>query len=174
MAESERGVQTATIEGEYFDSVVASQGDFNPFAARGWQTLRNLFKRRVAHSTTKSRLLEIGCGTGQSYQIYDGLISFHVGIDLSESAVRVAARNFPQSHWMRGDACQLPFADDSFDIIAFSSVLHHIPDYGAAVKEAARVLRPGGRVFAFDPNLLHPGKTFAGARSATVVRKRRV
>jgi dolichol-phosphate mannosyltransferase len=161
MAESDRAAQTATIEGEYFDSVVAEQGDFNPFADGGWQTLRNQFKQRVARPSPppdagSPRLLEIGCGTGQSHKIYEGLTSLHVGIDLSESAVRVAAKNFPQSKWLRSDACQLPFADNSFDIVAFSSVLHHIPDYTEALKEAARVLCPGGRIFAFDPNLLHP------------------
>jgi SAM-dependent methyltransferase len=54
------------------------------------------------------------------------------------------------------DACRLPFEDASFDRVAFSSVLHHIPSFEVALAEAARVLRPGGFVFAFDPNLLHP------------------
>jgi dolichol-phosphate mannosyltransferase len=182
MAESERDVRSATIEGEYFDSVVALEHDFNPFADRAWRTLRKQFKRRVAHTlappdagsevlrragsppdfTTapKPRLLEVGCGTGQSLRIYQDLYSTHIGADLSEAALRVAASKFPHSQWVRTDATQLPFADASFDVVAFSSVLHHIPDYTAAIKEAARVLRPGGRVFAFDPNLLHPAMLF--------------
>ncbi|HTL30566.1 MAG TPA: methyltransferase domain-containing protein, partial [Tepidisphaeraceae bacterium] len=45
---------------------------------------------------------------------------------------------------------------ESFDIIAFSSILHHIDDYIQPLREATRVLKPGGTVFAFDPNLLHP------------------
>jgi ubiquinone/menaquinone biosynthesis C-methylase UbiE len=40
--------------------------------------------------------------------------------------------------------------------VAFSSVLHHIGDRAGALAEAQRVLRSGGWVFAFDPNLLHP------------------
>ena len=40
--------------------------------------------------------------------------------------------------------------------MAFSSVLHHIPSFSLALSEAYRVLKPGGKVFAFDPNLLHP------------------
>jgi ubiquinone/menaquinone biosynthesis C-methylase UbiE len=102
------------------------------------------------------RLLEVGCGTGRSSQIYRGLIATHVGIDLSHEAVRVAAKRFPRSAWLRSNAAQLPFADESFDIVAFSSVLHHIKHYTSALKEAFRVLRPGGMIFAFDPNLMHP------------------
>ena len=50
----------------------------------------------------------------------------------------------------------MPFADATFDIVAFSSVLHHIDDFPKALAEAARVLKPGGRIFAFDPNVYHP------------------
>ena len=57
---------------------------------------------------------------------------------------------------MVADAGRLPFPDGSFDVVAFSSVLHHIPDFTPAVREAYRVLRPGGRAFAFDPNVLNP------------------
>jgi ubiquinone/menaquinone biosynthesis C-methylase UbiE len=57
---------------------------------------------------------------------------------------------------VRADAGRLPFAAASFEVVAFSSVLHHLPDRQAALAEARRVLRPGGWAFAFDPNLLHP------------------
>ncbi|MGA2584311.1 MAG: methyltransferase domain-containing protein [Tepidisphaeraceae bacterium] len=209
MGESDGGqTQTAIRESKYFDSVVTEQGDFNPFADRGWMTLRKQFEKRVVipsgwtrgaetgeslkpspgtpgegwgegppakiqdphpsplpeyrargeeqASRQGMRLLEIGCGTGQSWRIYEGFTSRHIGIDLSEAALRVATINFPKAVWMRQDACRLGFADETFDVVAFSSVLHHIPNYTDALKEAARVLKPGGRVFAFDPNLLHP------------------
>lgn len=67
----------------------------------------------------------------------------------------LAASRFPGS-WSQADACRLPFRAESFDLVAFSSVLHHIPDRLPALAEARRVLRLGGMVFAFDPNLLHP------------------
>ena len=57
---------------------------------------------------------------------------------------------------MRGDASHLPLADEQFDVVAFSSVLHHIDQFQLPLGEAFRVLRPGGYAFAFDPNLLHP------------------
>lgn len=57
---------------------------------------------------------------------------------------------------MQADACRFPFGSATFDLVAFSSVLHHLADRRSALAEALRILRPGGWAFAFDPNLLHP------------------
>lgn len=101
-------------------------------------------------------MLDVGCGTGQSQRIYRDRAGLYVGVDLSLGALRLAHGRFDATAWMQADALRLPFAEGSFDVVAFSSVLHHIGDRGAALAEARRVLKPGGWVFAFDPNLLHP------------------
>ena len=146
----------AESEGSYFDSFVSSEGEFNPFLERGWNTIRRRFIEMVSPKEN-SALLDVGCGTGQSFQLYDGYVSQrYVGIDLSQEALNRAKTRLPTQEWIHADACALPFADETFDIVAFSSVLHHIPDYGLAIAEARRVLKPGGKVFAFDPNILHP------------------
>jgi SAM-dependent methyltransferase len=134
---------------------VKERGEFDPFAPRGWRTIARRFTEMVP-SSDLSRLLDIGCGTGQSRQIYEDRTTGYVGIDLSFEALSVASRKFSAADWGQADACRLPFADGSFNAVAFSSVLHHIPDFLPALSEARRVLTPGGRVFAFDPNLLHP------------------
>lgn len=152
------GVNSASeSESRYFDSVISDEGEFNPFLERGWDTLRRRFEVMVS-PPENARLLDVGCGTGQSRQIYDRKItpSLYTGVDLSKNAIEVARVKFPDSHWTVCDACALPMESEQFDIVAFSSVLHHIPDFGRALVEAHRVLKPGGKVFAFDPNLLHP------------------
>jgi ubiquinone/menaquinone biosynthesis C-methylase UbiE len=145
----------AARERAYFDRFVREQGEFNPFAERGWRTLRKRFERWVA-LTRPVEILDIGCGTGQSRQIFIQQAVRYVGVDLSPTAIALAGNRFTESEWVAGDACALPFPGESFDVAALSSVLHHIPNFPAAVAEAARVLRPGGWAFAFDPNLLHP------------------
>jgi ubiquinone/menaquinone biosynthesis C-methylase UbiE len=145
----------AERERAYFDQFVRDRGDFNPFADRGWRTLARRFAEWVAPARPLE-ILDVGCGTGQSRQLYAAHAARYVGLDLSGEAVAVARGRFPDNEWVAGDACALPFADQSFDVVAFSSVLHHIPDFTPALREAARVLRPGGHAFAFDPNLLHP------------------
>lgn len=101
-------------------------------------------------------MLDVGCGTGQSQRIYRDRAGLYVGVDLSLGALRLAQGRFDAAAWMQADALRLPFAEGTFDVVAFSSVLHHIGNRGAALSEARRVLKPGGWAFAFDPNLLHP------------------
>lgn len=141
-------------DGEVFDRLVQEGGDFNPFTDHGWQTLTRRFASSVP-GAGGLRILDVGCGTGQSLRIYRQRADLYVGIDLSLGALRMAQGRFGRS-WMQADALRLPFAEGSFDVVAFSSVLHHIGDRGGALAEARRVLRPGGWAFAFDPNLLHP------------------
>lgn len=138
----------------WFDSLVHDQGTFNPFTDRGWRTFRRSFERAIP-GAAGARLLDIGCGTGSSRAIYEG-VGAYVGLDHATSALVVARAAHQRDRWLGGDALRLPFEDCSFDHVAFSSVLHHIADRTAALSEARRVLRPHGRVFAFDPNLLHP------------------
>lgn len=142
-------------ESEFFNDHVAHAGEFNPFAPAGWNTIARRFSEWLPFVQPLD-LLDVGCGTGHSKQIYHKHARNYTGIDLSREAVRVASRNHPDAAWICGDACALPFADGRFDVVAFSSVLHHIPDFERALVEAVRVLRPGGWVFAFDPNVLHP------------------
>lgn len=143
-------------EAATFDALVAEQGDFNPFTDRGWATLRQGFERLVLPGE-RLRLLDLGCGTGQSAQLYTACIGDYTGCDLSFGSLAIARRDLRDRNWINGDATKLPFAAESFDGVCFSSVLHHLPDnYLDALRQAERVLKPGGFVFAFDPNALHP------------------
>jgi SAM-dependent methyltransferase len=140
-------------EARHFDRLVLVEGDFNPFTDRGWATLAGRFA--TIAPAAPLRLLDVGCGTGQSRRVYADRLGSYVGADLSFGALAVARQRQPGS-WLNTDATRLPCRDASFDVVAFSSVLHHVPDRAAALDEAYRSLRRGGLVFAFDPNLLHP------------------
>jgi ubiquinone/menaquinone biosynthesis C-methylase UbiE len=141
-------------DGEYFDRLVGTIGDFNPFTDRGWRTLARRFGA-VTGGRSGLRLLDVGCGTGHSRRIYAGQVGSYTGIDLSLGSLRVAQGQFAGS-WVQADAFRLPFVDGAFDVVAFSSVLHHLPERVPALREARRVLRDGGLVFAYDPNVRHP------------------
>ncbi len=148
--------QRRRTEAAFFDDLVRDEGDFNPFTDRGWATLRARFHHLVAPDERVS-LLDVGCGTTQSRRLYEQVAQPYVAIDLSHGALRTAKSKDGALPLANADACRLPFQSSSFDVVCFSSVLHHImPGYDVALREALRVVKPGGRVFAFDPNLLHP------------------
>ncbi|WP_412539725.1 class I SAM-dependent methyltransferase [Longispora sp. K20-0274] len=86
-------------------------------------------------------VLEIGCGTGAHAAALRSTGRTPVGVDISAGQLSFAAGKLPVA---RADAGRLPVASGSLDAVA--SVLIHtdVPDYRAAVREAARVLRPGG------------------------------
>jgi SAM-dependent methyltransferase len=99
------------------------------------------------------RVLEIGLGQGAESEQLIRRGAKWSGLDLtSESVERVRARlelrQLPYVDLRQGSALQIPWPDDSFDIVFSHGVLHHIPDIHTAQAEIHRVLKPGGRLIA--------------------------
>ena len=110
-------------------------------------------------SASFGRALEIGAGTGyfSLNLLQAGVIGEAVCTDISQGMLdeleRSAERLGLAVSTARCDAQQLPFPDDSFDLVFGHAVLHHLPDLDAAFREFRRVLRPGGRVaFCGEPS----------------------
>lgn len=99
--------------------------------------------------------LDIGTGTGRILEVFGPRIERGLGIDLSHEMLRVArarleqaeARNCQVRH---GDMYSLALPSASFDVAVVHQVLHYADDPKAAIAEAARVLRPGGRLYIVD------------------------
>ena len=91
---------------------------------------------------TEGRVLEIGHGPGLLLE------ALAAGIDLSPGMIRQARRRLQRAglpaRLVRGDAVALPYRTGSFDGIVATFAISAIPDGGAAMREMARVLRPGG------------------------------
>jgi ubiquinone/menaquinone biosynthesis C-methylase UbiE len=100
-------------------------------------------------SQASGDVLEIGVGTGRNLPEYASVARL-TGIDLSDGMLeraRARAKEFGREvELLRGNAERLDFPDASFDTVVFSLSLCSIPDDSAAVREAVRVLRPGGRL----------------------------
>lgn len=90
------------------------------------------------------RVLEVGCGTGLILEHLAKHAQRAVGVDLSPGMLQSAHRRGLQV--AVGSATQLPFADNSFDLVCSFKVLAHVPDIRAALSEIARVTRPGGQM----------------------------
>src|SRR5437764_4371538 len=104
------------------------------------------------------KVLDIGSGAGllaHELAAEVGAAGSVDGIDPSESMLALARRRRPpdgaaELRFVAGDACALPFADGSFDAAVATQVYEYVQDLPAALGEAFRVLRPGGRLLVLD------------------------
>ena len=99
--------------------------------------------------------VDMGTGTGRVLEILGPRAERAIGIDLSHEMLTVARANLDRaglSHCMvrQGDITQLPLPAASADAVTIHQVLHYAGDPAAVVAEAARVLRPGGRLVVVD------------------------
>ena len=100
-------------------------------------------------------LLDLGTGTGRMLELFAPEIERGLGLDLSLDMLLLARDRLERAGLKhcsvrQGDIYDLPIADDSFDVVILHQVLHFLDDGARAIKEAARVLRPGGRLLVVD------------------------
>lgn len=98
-------------------------------------------------------MLELAAGTGRNLPFYDPgirLTTVELSPEMLAIAKRRAAELGREADLRLGDAQALDFADESFDTVVITLALCTIPDDRQAVREARRVLRPGGRLLALE------------------------
>ena len=101
------------------------------------------------------RVLDVGTGTGHTALAFAPRVAEVVGVDFTpamlEQARRLArARGASNVRFDEGDAMALPYAAADFDLVTCRVCAHHFTDPALAVREMARVLRPGGRLLLVD------------------------
>jgi len=100
-------------------------------------------------SLVRSNVLDLGCGTGWFTRTFvdQGPVAGLTGVDLSSGMLQQARENGPEGiSWVVGDAEQLPFPDDSCDLIFSNLMIQWCDDPRAVLRECRRVLRPGGHI----------------------------
>lgn len=100
-------------------------------------------------------VLDAATGTGNAGLALAPHVAWVIGLDLTPAMLEQAARSAREADqrnvtWVLGDATALPFPADSFDVYVCRAAPHHFPDVRAALGEAWRVLRPGGRAALVD------------------------
>ena len=95
-----------------------------------------------------TRLLDVGCGSGLTLVLAAGRGAIPVGLDISPGLLGIARERLPEADLRESDMESLPFADASFDAVTGVNAFQFAGDPCRALSEAARVLRPGGRLVA--------------------------
>ena len=162
------GDQTIARDRERLSSVrqtraAAAQAYFRAHAAE-WDRIRKLHVAdeavedaiRTALSDKPFRsLLDLGTGTGRMLEMFGPDIERGLGLDLSLDMLLLARDRLERAGLRncsvrQGDIYDLPLANGSFDVVILHQVLHFLDDGARAIREAARVLRPGGRLLVVD------------------------
>ena len=129
-----------------FDGVAARYDRTNTILSVG---LDRTWRRATRHALglrPGQRCLDLAAGTGVSTGDLARSGAYLVGADLSLGMLGVGRRTRPDTVLLAGDAVALPFADGAFDAVTISFGLRNVVDPLAALKEMARVTRPGGRL----------------------------
>ena len=144
-----------TVEAAYDRWAATYDGYDNPMVFAATQAMAAL------EGVAGADVVEFGCGTGRNLQLMaDRGAASLTGLDLSDGMLaRARARN-PAFRLLRHDMREAaPVADASADLAVFCLTLEHVEDIARPVAEAARVLRPGGRLVAVE---IHPFLAMSG------------
>lgn len=132
--------------------------------AAAWDELRSLHAadgkveaalKRVVGDRPFQAMLDLGAGTGRMLELFADQYRRGVGIDLSREMLDVARANLDRAgvahaQVRQGDLFAAPVERGGFDLVVMHQVLHYLDDPAAAIAEAARFLRPAGRLVIVD------------------------
>lgn len=135
-------------------------GDLSKAAARGepsyvWRSGQERRLEMIRRwGDISGRILDDGCGLGTYLEAFEPFSSHRFGLEVE---IERAVQALPRAEGIvQGQGEQLPFSDDSFDLVLSNEVLEHVADDRQALVEMVRVTRPGGRLLLFCPNRWYP------------------
>jgi ubiquinone/menaquinone biosynthesis C-methylase UbiE len=117
----------------------------------------------IGQHTPKGVVVDLGSGTGRVAAVLASPTRRVMAVDRSQGMLELARCRIPEADGLvlRADIRELPFHDSTVDAVVCSGVLHHLPEWTEAISEAARVLKPGGKLIVREPSAAYPGWMFA-------------
>jgi SAM-dependent methyltransferase len=94
----------------------------------------------------ETKLLDVGCGPGLAAQLAARRGAHVAGLDVAEASLSIARERTPEGEFRAGEMVDLPWLDNTFDVVIGFNTFQYAADVMNALREARRVARPGGRV----------------------------
>ncbi len=110
------------------------------------------------YAKTAQSVLEVGCGDGTKLDLLTERKCQCVGIDISQTAVKKAQKQYPGRLFITASAEDLPFAHNSFDLVYSAFMLEHTVNPEKVIKEMVRVVKPDGYLIIVAPNFGAPSR----------------
>lgn len=147
-------IQDKAKEIAFFDAH-AARDDYDVFTPEANKRLIAAFVR-LSGLPRGARIADLGCGSGAFTELLRQTGFNSIGLDISPKLIALGRNKYPGLELIEGDAENLPFESGSLDGVLLSGLIHHFPDPRRLATEVHRVLQPGGRFVAFDPNRMNP------------------
>jgi len=149
-------LQNKKAEKEFFDRF-DKEGGYDVLEKSGYEKFIDFMKSKI-NPSKKLVILDMGCGSG----VFTSFIkkafknSKVIGVDISKGCIERARKEYPKIEFVIDDVEKTKFKSNSVDVIWYSGILHHFPDFTKVATEAFRLLKPGGLFFSYDPNFFNP------------------
>ena len=149
-------LQNKKAEKEFFDRF-DKEGGYDVLEKSGYEKFIDFMKTKI-NPNKKLVILDMGCGSG----VFTSFVkkayknSRVIGIDISKGCIERARKEYPKIEFVIDDVEKTNFKSSSADVVWYSGILHHFPDFAKVAAEAFRLLKPGGLFFSYDPNFYNP------------------
>jgi len=118
--------------------------------------LRVIFEELLAGVPLKGkRFLDVGCGLGYFSQRAANLGAKVIGVDIGKKLIEKAKQRVPKGKFFIASASDLPFKNESFDIVLCTEVIEHVDNQRKVLSEIFRVLKKGGVFAITTPNRIY-------------------
>jgi len=142
------------LEKDYHDKIAVSYDDLCKLKKTlgilgNYQRVRYLWE--LFQKTSKSSILDVGCGTGDSLRLLCRKGIPVIGLDFSLEMVKITKKRCSKCDVVVGDVENLPFSAASVSLSYCIATLHHVPHPGKAIKELIRVTKENDYVYIEEP-----------------------
>ena len=155
---------------KFYNSLQAYLDRLNKHDEQAFASYINLCKRYLPIGLS---ILDAGCGTGLSSYLLAKAGFRLTGLDISQLFISEGMKKYRDQRGLRfcvGDVSKMPFSKQSFDAVCSFSLLKHVADSIAALKEMAKIVKRRGLVVVYGPNHLSPFRNWYLRRLKVTIR----